>query len=221
MERSCPFSGAFVLGRFRDGQPVPYKKQARFRGPVNILFYFILIQPGKELIIAAPINFPQLDEHAGPDVQFTGFIFGVGRSANITSTALKLCTEFFLRYPGIITQSSQVVAHIAVTPYFLFHFITPAIPDQYWLQSPIFYAIMLPNIDLYTGQKWSDNEMELSEVLTFISQADDGQLNDISHALSARYKILFPDWEVAYLALPLHDPQRRAELLELARKTYL
>ena len=63
--------------------------------------------------------------------------------------------------------------------------------------------------------------MELSDVLAFIAQADDGQLNDITHALTARYKVLFPDYDVAYLAFPLNDPQRRAELLELARKIYL
>ena len=62
--------------------------------------------------------------------------------------------------------------------------------------------------------------MELSDVLSFISQADDAQLNDITTALSARYKTLFPDWEVVYLALPLHDPQRRDELWALARKTH-
>ena len=62
--------------------------------------------------------------------------------------------------------------------------------------------------------------MELAEVLSFISQADDAQLNDITRALSARYKTLFPDWEVIYLALPLHDAERREELWALARKTY-
>ena len=62
--------------------------------------------------------------------------------------------------------------------------------------------------------------MELAEVLSFISKADDAQLNDITTALSARYKTLFPDWEVVYLALPLHDPQRRDELWALARKTH-
>ena len=35
--------------------------------------------------------------------------------------------------------------------------------------------------------------MELSEILSFISQADDDQLNTITDALSARYKALFPD----------------------------
>ena len=62
--------------------------------------------------------------------------------------------------------------------------------------------------------------MELSGVLSFIAQADDGQLNAITDALSARYKALFPDWEVVYLALPLHDAERREQLWELARKTY-
>ena len=62
--------------------------------------------------------------------------------------------------------------------------------------------------------------MELAEVLSFISQADDAQLNDITRALSARYKTLFPDWEVVYLALPLHDAERREQLWQLARKTH-
>ena len=62
--------------------------------------------------------------------------------------------------------------------------------------------------------------MELAEVLSFISQADDAQLNDITRALSARYKTLFPDWEVVYLALPLQDPERRERLWELARKNH-
>ena len=63
--------------------------------------------------------------------------------------------------------------------------------------------------------------MELSDVLAFIARADDGQLNDITDALIARYKVLFPDYDVAYLAFPLNDPRRRAELLELTRKIYL
>ena len=62
--------------------------------------------------------------------------------------------------------------------------------------------------------------MELSDVLSFISQADDAQLNDITTALSARYKVLFPDWEVLYLALPLHDAERREELWAQARKAH-
>ena len=60
--------------------------------------------------------------------------------------------------------------------------------------------------------------MEISDVLSYIAQADDGQLNDITSALTARYKVLFPDWEVVYLSLPLQDPERREQLWELARK---
>ena len=62
--------------------------------------------------------------------------------------------------------------------------------------------------------------MTLDDILLFIAQADDGQLNDIAHALTARYKALFPDWDVAYMAFPLNDPDRREEILELAHRTY-
>ena len=62
--------------------------------------------------------------------------------------------------------------------------------------------------------------MTLEDIILFISQADDAQLNDITTALSARYKVLFPDWEVLYLALPLHDAERREELWAQARKAH-
>ena len=62
--------------------------------------------------------------------------------------------------------------------------------------------------------------MTLDDILLFISQADDGQLNEITTALSARYKVLFPEWDVLYLAMPLDDPERRAEILEQVRKIY-
>lgn len=60
--------------------------------------------------------------------------------------------------------------------------------------------------------------MEISDVLSYIAQADDGQLNEITSALTVRYKVLFPDWEVVYLALPLQDLERREQIWELARK---
>ena len=62
--------------------------------------------------------------------------------------------------------------------------------------------------------------MTLEDIILFISQADDGQLNAITDALSARYKALFPDWEVVYLALPCQDPERREQLWELAREAH-
>ena len=60
--------------------------------------------------------------------------------------------------------------------------------------------------------------MTLKDIILFISQADDTQLNEITSALTARYKTLFPDWEVVYLALPLQDLERREQIWELARK---
>ena len=62
--------------------------------------------------------------------------------------------------------------------------------------------------------------MTLEDIFLFISQADDAQLNDITTALSARYKVPFPDWDVLYLALPLHDAERREELWAQARKAH-
>ena len=62
--------------------------------------------------------------------------------------------------------------------------------------------------------------MTLEDIILFISQADDTQLNEITRALTARYKTLFPDWEVVYLALPLQDPEHREQLWELARKNH-
>ena len=62
--------------------------------------------------------------------------------------------------------------------------------------------------------------MTLEDIILFISQADDAQLNAITDALSARYKMLFPDWEVVYLALSCRDPERREQLWELARKAH-
>ena len=60
--------------------------------------------------------------------------------------------------------------------------------------------------------------MTLEDIILFISQADDTQLNEITSALTARYKTLFPDWEVVYLVLPLQDLERREQIWELARK---
>ena len=62
--------------------------------------------------------------------------------------------------------------------------------------------------------------MTLDDVLHFIAQADDGQLNDMTAALSARYKALFPDWDVLYLAVPLNEPRRQEEILDRVWKLY-
>ena len=60
--------------------------------------------------------------------------------------------------------------------------------------------------------------MELRDVLTFIAQADDLEINEIIDALTARYKAVYPDWEVAFLSMPLNDPERRRAIWEHATK---
>lgn len=69
----------------------------------------------------------QLNDDTGTNVQLTGFVFGVGSSANIATPALKNSTQLFLRKSGIIPKPAQIVTHIAVTADFLFHGITSAV----------------------------------------------------------------------------------------------
>ena len=98
------------------------------------------------------IDFPQFNQHTGPDIQLTGFIFGIGSPANVTATPLQLGAQLFLGKPSIHPKPAKIVSHIAVTPNFLLHFFTPSWNDQYWLQPLSSYAIMKQNIDRYTGQ---------------------------------------------------------------------
>ena len=60
--------------------------------------------------------------------------------------------------------------------------------------------------------------MEIQNVLDFIEQADDYELNEMMDAITERYQVLHPDWEVSYLALPKHDRHKRREILEFALK---
>ena len=60
--------------------------------------------------------------------------------------------------------------------------------------------------------------MDLNFVLDFIKQADDFELNEMMDAITERYKVRHPDWEVSYLALPKHDRHKRREILEFALK---
>ena len=56
----------------------------------------LIIQSFKELIVRTIINFAKLYYYTGFDVKFTGFIFCICGSADITAAALKLCTQLFL-----------------------------------------------------------------------------------------------------------------------------
>ena len=62
--------------------------------------------------------------------------------------------------------------------------------------------------------------MILDDILQYIHQADDDEINQIIDALTARYRRLYPDWEVIFAALPLNDMERRRTMLEMALKIY-
>ena len=62
--------------------------------------------------------------------------------------------------------------------------------------------------------------MELYQVIRFIHQADDNEINLIIDALTARYRRLYPDWEVIFAALPLNDMEQRRAMLEQALRVY-
>lgn len=57
-------------------------------------------------------------------------------------------------------------------------------------------------------------EMEI--LLTKISQANDIEINRMLDAITERYKKCYPDWEIAFLALPLKDTEQRKVTLENA-----
>ena len=62
--------------------------------------------------------------------------------------------------------------------------------------------------------------MILDDILQYIHQADDDEINQIIDALTARYKRVYPGWEVIFATLPLEDTQRRRTMLEMALKIY-
>ena len=66
------------------------KKSAPGTGSVLLSYQSLLfgIQACKKFIIAALIDFPQFNKHAGPDVQLTGFVFCIRSSANIAAASL-------------------------------------------------------------------------------------------------------------------------------------
>ena len=62
--------------------------------------------------------------------------------------------------------------------------------------------------------------MILEDILQYIHQADDVEINQIIDALTARYKRVYPGWEVIFAALPLGDMERRRTMLEQALRVY-
>ena len=92
----------------------------------RICLFELCVEPGKELVIAAIIYFPQFYDDACAYIQLAAFIFGIGRAPYITAAALKLGAKLFLRQSAHSAQTAQIIAHIAVTPDFLLHILTNA-----------------------------------------------------------------------------------------------
>ena len=59
-------------------------------------------------------------------------------------------------------------------------------------------------------------KVTLAEVLEFVRQADDCQVNEIIDTLIARYKEVHPDWEVIFLSLPKNNPTERKNMIQSA-----
>lgn len=49
----------------------------------------------------------------------------------------------------------------------------------------------------------------LFNVLERIEQADDFEINEIIQAVIRRYKLVFPDWEIIFLSLPVQSEKRK------------
>ena len=133
----------------------PLRQQGIFLRDLRIFDLFVVrIQTFEEIIISAFVEFLKFNNDAGANIQFAGFVFGISGSADITATALQFCADSLLRQAGNASELQQVIAHIPITSDLLFHTLTSVTYiDQYWLQLPIFYVILVINIDRYTGQK--------------------------------------------------------------------
>ena len=58
------------------------------------------------------------------------------------------------------------------------------------------------------------NESNIFQIITLISQAGDEDLCEIVKDIIRRYTELFPGWEVTFLSLPRNDPAERQRLLD-------
>ena len=82
---------------------------------------------------------------------------------------------------GVFPQSPQIIAHISVSPYFLFQLSFTASIDQYWLQLLTVYAIVSKNIDRYIGQVRKMGKM----VVTFCGHREVDPQDQVAEKLEA------------------------------------
>ena len=55
--------------------------------------------------------------------------------------------------------------------------------------------------------------MHLEEIIDWIEEANDGQIDEILAAILRKQKKHHPDWEGVYLSFPLKDPAACRELI--------
>ena len=84
------------------------------------LFACFLISPR-----LTAVDLFQLNEDTDADIQFTSFIFGIGRASDVTAAPLKLGAKLFLRKMVCASKCAEIIAHIPVTPDLLLHFDSP------------------------------------------------------------------------------------------------
>ena len=58
----------------------------------------------------------------------------------------------------------------------------------------------------------------LAQILSYIRSTADSQLEQILSAALDRKRVLFPDWDIQYIAVPKNDPREQEILLEFISK---
>ena len=81
----------------------------------------LLVKPHKEIIIGAIINLLKLYKYADPYIKLAYLVFCIAGSADIYAAELQLGTKLLLRKTVLNAQPSEVIAHIPITAYLLFH----------------------------------------------------------------------------------------------------
>lgn len=56
------------------------------------------------------------------------------------------------------------------------------------------------------------NDIALTEILSYIENANDDQINQLLDAVSRRYRRLFPEWDIIFLSLPMEPAERNHQL---------
>lgn len=65
----------------------------------------------------------------------------------------------------------------------------------------------------------SKNNM-ISEVLSYIENANDSQINQIMDAVERRYRTAFPNWEVIYVAVHREPEKRKQDIDSIIGRLY-